>query len=69
MTNCTNCDQVNDLWDENQKLKKAYDEVCAERDVYKEELDIINEAKMKSDDLYRLLRRYCSEVKYERRST
>lgn len=37
MTNCTNCDQVNDLWDENQKLKKAYDEVCAERDKLKEE--------------------------------
>ena len=66
MPNCTNCDQVNDLWYENQKLKKAYDEVCAERDAYKEELEIINEAKMRSDDLYRLLRRYRSEVKWER---
>ena len=66
MPNCTNCDQVNDLWDENQKLKKAYDEVCAERDAYKEELEIINEAKRRSDDLYRLLRRYRSEVKWER---
>ena len=37
MLNCTNCDQVNDLWDENNKLKKAYDEVCAERDKLKEE--------------------------------
>lgn len=66
MTNCTNCDQVNDLWDENNKLKKAYDEVCAERDAYKEEIEIINEAKMRSDDLYRLLRRYRSEVKWEK---
>ena len=66
MPNCTNCDQVNDLWDENQKLKKAHAEVCAERDAYKEELEIIGEAKMRSDDLYRLLRRYCSEVKWER---
>lgn len=32
MSDCTNCDQVNDLWNENQKLKKAYDQVCAERD-------------------------------------
>lgn len=37
MINCTNCDQVNDLWDENRKLQKAYDEVCAERDKLKEE--------------------------------
>ena len=67
MPNCTNCDQVNDLWNENQKLKKAHAEVCAERDAYKEELEIINEAKMRSDDLYRLLRRYRSEVKWERK--
>ena len=38
MPNCTNCDQVNDLWDENQKLKKAYAEVCAERDMLKDKI-------------------------------
>ena len=38
MTNCTNCDQVNDLWNENQKLKKAYDEICAERDMLKDKI-------------------------------
>lgn len=59
MSDCTNLDEYNNL-------KKAYDEVCAERDAYKEELEIINEAKMRSDDLYRLLRRYRSEVKWER---
>ena len=59
MSNCTNCDEYNNL-------KKAYAEVCVERDAYKEEIEIINEAKMRSDDLYRLLRRYCSEVKWER---
>ena len=36
---CKHCKQVNDLWDENNKLKKAYDEVCAERDKLKEGLD------------------------------
>jgi len=45
---------------------EEYNKVCAERDAYKEELEIINEAKMRSDDLYRLLRRYYSEVKWER---
>ena len=45
---------------------EEYNKVCAERDAYKEELEIIGEAKMRSDDLYRLLRRYCSEVKWER---
>ena len=38
MPNCMNCDQVNDLWDENQKLKKAYNEVCAERDMLKDKI-------------------------------
>jgi len=38
MTNC-NCDLVNDILDENQKLKKAYDEVCAERDELKEKIE------------------------------
>lgn len=38
MPNCTNCDQVNDLWDENQKLKKAHAEVCAERDMLKDKI-------------------------------
>ncbi len=38
MPNCTNCDQVNDLWDENDKLRKAYDEVCAERDMLKDKI-------------------------------
>lgn len=46
--------------------KCPMDEVCAERDAYKEELEIIGEAKMRSDDLYRLLKRYRSEVKWER---
>ena len=36
---CKHCKRVNDLWDENNKLKKAYDEVCAERDRLKDELD------------------------------
>ena len=38
MSECTNCDQVNDLWDENQKLKKAYAEVCVERDMLKDKI-------------------------------
>ena len=61
MSDCTNLDEYN-------KLKKAYNEVCAERDAYKEELEIIGEAKMRSDDLYRLLRRYRSEVKWEKKN-
>lgn len=54
MTNCTNCDQVNDLWDENNKLKKAYDKVCAERDKLKEENNnwkIICNALVNNNDL------------------
>jgi len=53
MTNCTNCDQVNDLWNENQKLKKAYNEVCAERDKIKEE----------NKNLYRACNILCAEQK------
>lgn len=61
MGNCTNLDEYNNL-------KKAYAEVCVEKDAYKEEIEIIGEAKMRSDDLYRLLRRYCSEVKWEKKN-